>query len=198
MHGKIEAYVLEVAPDIADEQKRAQLKLKSGTQLDDALKELALPPKAERTVKLTKAQERMRSVTGGVRWFEKGHPSVSRRAQYLSKVISFPPEGADQLALAVLQHLYVNRFHGITLGAVEDGEAALSANFSFSLGTEGLPPELLAAVADATWGAVPVYDLPCRLQPNPHKGRAAGRCSPMPCRRRSSSSYRRRGSKKWS
>ena len=67
--------------------------------------------------------------------------------QYLSKIIAYR-RGPERAALGVLAHLYSTRFNGITLGAVEDGDAALTADLSFSLGTDGSAPEETTAVAD--------------------------------------------------
>ena len=156
MNGKIEEAVGNYAPEILDPAQRARMGLLQGKQLDDAISKLKLPPAAERKKKVSKEQSAFRSVNGVLRWIEQDMPGEAKAVHGLSRVASFPPEGALQIALAVLARVYDNRMEGITLGRVDE---AMRATITTSLDMTNAAPEELAALADATWGDDPVYGL---------------------------------------
>ena len=149
MTEKIADGVFEEAPEIV-EGKPPPLK---GKKLIEALKALQLPPKEERSKKLSKEGKRYASITGKLRWYLRILTGLNWMVHRLSKVVSCPPEGAIDVAISVLTLAYHARGQRVVYTqGLPSASGMLKGALGATIQQGDTAPADLLAISDATWG----------------------------------------------
>ena len=143
---KIEAAVATYAPHLigsTDEVKQVASQ--------EALDALVMPPKAERTPKLSKVQRAIAAEIGLFIYFMEYFIAIVRPVHALSTVMSYPPAKESRVVLGSLwRYMYSNRFDSNTFGGEIAATHQLEAGVGF-MPLESVPVAERILITDATW-----------------------------------------------